>query len=106
MAVDFFGFVAEIKAVWEIFDAFDVFGVDLADDTPPDFFFTFAVFLAIELGFGRVLGVMRDLDLGAAPDRIFPVGLAFASLPRAFFLLVASFLFAGFCFFKAFKGNS
>jgi len=106
LAVDFFGFAAEFKAVWEILDAFDVFDVDLADATPPDFIFTFEVFLAIELGFFRVVGVMRDLDLGAAPDRIFPVGLAFPSLTSAFFLWIASFLFAGFCFFKAFKGNS
>lgn len=101
--MDFLGFAAEFDALFEIFD---VFGVDLAGDVPPGFFLAVVLLLVIAFGIGREVGVLRDFVLGAVPARIFPMGLAFASPSRAFFLLVASFLFAGFCFFKAFKGNS
>lgn len=102
MAVDFFGLEWDFAGDLEIFE---VFGFDLIGGVPLGFFLAVVVFLAFAMGFGRTLGVFRGLVLGAAPTRIFPMGLAFVLPLRGFLLLVASFLFAGFCFFKAFNGK-
>ena len=83
MAVDFFGLGWDFAGDLEIFE---VFGVDFVGCVPIGFFLTVVVFLAIAMGFGRTVGVFRDLVFGAAPTRIFPMGLAF-DLPSRGFLL-------------------
>ncbi len=98
--VDFFGIGAELTTDLE---TFEVFGVDLAGDTPAGFFLAVVLFLLVAFSFVRAADVLRDLVLRPVTARIFPMDLAFAPPSRGFFLFVASFLFAGFCFFKAFK---
>lgn len=93
----------ELAVVLKIFE---VFGVDLTGDVPLVFFLAVVPPLAIAFDIGREVGVLRDLALGEVPARFFPMGLVFVPPTRGFFLLVASFLLAGFCFFKAFKGHS
>ena len=93
----------ELAAVLKIFEAFSV---DLTGDVPLVFFLAVVPPLAIAFGIGLEVGVLRDLALGEVPSRFFRLGLVFVSPSRRFFLLVASFLLAGFCFFKAFKGHS
>ncbi len=83
MAVDFFGLEWDFAGDLEIFE---VFCVDLIGGVPLGFFLVVVVFLAIAMGFGRTVGVFRDLVFGAAPARIFPMGLAF-DLPSRGFLL-------------------
>lgn len=85
---------------------FELFRVDLTGDVPLVFFLAVGPPLAIAFGIGLEVGVLLDLALGEVPARFFRLGLVFVPPSRGFFLLVASFLLAGFCFFKAFMGHS
>ena len=80
---------------------FDFFAADF-NAVPADFGFAANVFLARDFGFDD--GGVRILVLGLTA--VFLAGFTFVVPPVFFSLWLASFFFAGFCFFEAVKVGS